>query len=103
MLQIWNRTLDDEEIASISACDTKYEGNVLSWRDSRKHWQLSSVNEVRKKNLRKELCGGEVSRNKFLVVFPERVTIEMASKVCMIHGGMLPVPRNIDENRVRKK
>ena len=37
---------------------------------------------------------------KHLFVFPQRRTKEMAEYICRVHGGHLPVPSNIHENRV---
>ena len=36
-----------------------------------------------------------------LVVFPERRTVRMAEHICSVHGGVLPVPENFGENKVR--
>ena len=36
-----------------------------------------------------------------VIVFPERRTIEMAETICRVHGGQIPVPKNIDENMVK--
>ena len=38
----------------------------------------------------------------YLVVFPEKRTVEMGQTICQLHGGHLPVPSNAVENEVRK-
>ena len=38
----------------------------------------------------------------YLVVFPEKRTVEMGQTICQMHGGHLPVPTNKIENEVRK-
>ena len=37
----------------------------------------------------------------YLVVFPEKRTVEMGQTICRMHGGHLPVPTNKIENEVR--
>ena len=38
----------------------------------------------------------------YLVVFPEKRTVEMGETICQLHGGHLPVPTNPVENEVRQ-
>ena len=38
----------------------------------------------------------------YLVVFPEKRTVEMGQTICQMHGGHLPVPTNKIENEVKK-
>ena len=38
----------------------------------------------------------------YLVVFPEKRTVEMGQTICQLHGGHLPVPTNSEENEVRQ-
>ena len=37
----------------------------------------------------------------YLVVFPEKRTVEMGQTICQMHGGHLPVPTNKIENEVK--
>ncbi len=38
----------------------------------------------------------------YLVVFPEKRTVEMGQTICQLHGGHLAVPTNAVENEVRQ-
>jgi hypothetical protein len=92
-----------------------FQGNVLSWGDTRDKWQLSNV-EMRqlKRSEQKEFghsdkapfefCHSEdLDSKNFLVAFTERRPIEMSDYTCKVHGGRLPVPKNEFENKVRSK
>ena len=93
------------EIQDLASCRSNEQGNVLSWADTKDKWQLSNVGmrqlERRQSERSKfEFCDSDATSS-FLVAFTERRPVEMASYVCKVHGGQLPVPKNAFENDVR--
>ena len=95
-LQIWDRVLTQDEILELANCESRPQGNVLGWTEARNRWNLSRIEA---KPLLKSPCVADLNEgNPFLVVFPERRTIEAALEVCHVHGGRIPVPRNERQN-----
>lgn len=100
-LQIWDRVLTTHEIQSLAHCQSFEQGNIVNWIKSRQNWNMSNIQALSPPNLKQEFCKDHSGvGDPFLVVFPERRTVEMAQIICKAHGGRLPLPKNYHENQV---
>ena len=88
-----------------------FQGNILSWAETRDKWQLSNIEMIQLEKTdpngaghsKPEYCPSSSSfgnSNKHLVAFPNRRPVEIAAYTCKVHGGRLPVPQNMHENMV---
>ena len=91
-MNLWDRVLSDEEIASIGQCQKEGTGNVLAWK---RKW-FKNHNVYIDMNFETDnFCKEE----KKYLVFPKRVSLYMAKNFCHAHGGHLAAPQSSDENK----
>ena len=88
---IWNYTINDDEILQMAKCKKLPQGNIVSWKES--SWTLNAVG---KRNIVgiSEFC--EEKPEYF--IFPKKVRYPEARKLCEIHGGSLALPRSDNDS-----
>ena len=90
-LNIWNYTLNDEQLKLKGICKDFEKGNVVSWDINNFVINEVSVEEM---DIMEELCKTPHS----LFVFADRIPWSQALSLCQAHGGNIFTPTSIDEN-----
>ena len=87
----WNFTLNDSDIKSMAECKTLLKGNIVDWNPDNlvvKGVITSNISDY------KTFC----TRPYQYVIFPEKLRYPEAKETCEIHGGILAVPKSIEES-----
>ena len=90
-MNMWDYVLSDQEIKKIGTCMGRAQGNVFSWKKENFNFYNVSLDSIKDVN---ELCTLEKS----IFIFPNRLSLPSAKKICTAHGGYLYTPRNEEEN-----
>ena len=90
-LNVWDHLLDAKNIYSIATCKLSLHGNVKKWDISK-----LNINEAKVHNVTDNTLFCQPERN--LVIFPERMSLSMAKRICTVHGGKIATPATQKEN-----
>ena len=90
-VNVWDYLLDAETIHSMAKCRVSLQGNVTRWDISE-----LNINEAQVVNVLNNTLFCQPERN--LVIFPERMSLSMAKRLCTVHGGKIATPTTQTEN-----
>ena len=89
-LNIWDNLLDPLVIHSIAKCKSSLHGNVKKWEISKLNINEAKLVRIQDKRL---FC----QPDKKFVIFPERMSLSMAKRLCTVHGGKIATPSTLNE------
>ena len=89
-VNIWDKFLEPALIHSMAKCEISLHGNVKKWKIS----QLN-INEVKLVNNVDNKLFRQPDRN--FVIFPQRMSLNMAKRLCTVHGGKIATPSTLTE------
>jgi len=91
-LNVWDRSLNVEEIHKIANCLSAKKGNVVMW-DTRK-WKVNEASITSMNNV-SQFCHNKIPN----ILFFEKLTFHDATNKCLFHGGQIVVPHSDYENK----
>ena len=89
---IWNHTLNEEDIFDMASCRTLPKGNIVPWEKSgllNRNVVVEDIIDV------SYFC----NERKSYVVFPEKMLFSEANTICEIHGGVIAIPKSDQESK----
>ena len=92
-LNIWNRTLVNEDILGLASCKQILEGNIVAWKKSALSLHNVVIEDIPSHSL---FC----TPYKQHVIFPQKMRLEEAKRICEIHGGIIAVPRSDKDSKM---
>ena len=92
-LNVWDHLLEPSNIRSIAECRMISHGNV-------KRWEMAKLNITGAKvvNVSDNTLFCQPERN--FVIFPERMALSTAKRLCTVHGGKIATPTSEIENDI---
>ena len=91
-MNIWDTIVKDDEILSFGNCQKSMNGNILTWEEQ---WLKNHNAEINEISDTSNFCKVE----KLYLIYPKRMSINMARSFCNAHGGNLAAPASFDENK----
>ena len=88
---IWNKTLNDGQIALLADCQENTKGNIISWQENKLTFNKLSTVLVDDVN---SFC----KKDHVFIIVPELRSLLNGKSFCEIHGGEVAVPKSEEEN-----